>query len=483
MTFTSAGFYVFLGAVLTLCLGLGRRGRSIVLLAASYAFYASWVTPGMVGVLGGVTLGSYLCALAMERLESPRRRSLVLLLGVASQLGVLVAVRWAAVVEPSKALFATIGVSYYVLQAVSYLIEVRDRASAAERNLVRYALFLAFFPKLIQGPIERPDRLLPQLLEPRAITPGDLAAGTQQLLWGLFQKVVVADRIAPLVDAVYGDVRGHDGLPLLVATYLFAAQLYFDFAGYTDMALGAARLFGIGLTQNFQAPYSARSVAEFWRRWHMSFSSWLLDYVFRPMQLRLRRWRVWGTPAALLITFVISGAWHGTSWSFIVWGALHGAYLASSVLGQRLRRRLQTAMHLQGSPLLGPLQIIVTFHLVCFAWIFFRARTLGDALYVVQHLASGLGGSLGQVLAGQLEAPLYLGQGSGRFASALAAIAAGAALRPFCTRLGPEPAAKDPAAGVATPWRGWVRTIVYAVMFYLVAFSGTVAQSFIYARF
>jgi len=198
---------------------------------------------------------------------------------------------------------------------------------------------------------------------------------------------VIADRVAIYVNAVYGNADHHTGLSLLVATYVYAIQIYCDFSGYTDMALGTARMFGIDLTQNFQRPYFATSIADFWRRWHVSFSRWILDYIFKPLQMRWREGRNWGTAAALLITFLISGIWHGSSWGFVVWGLLHGLYLSCSIFYRPLQKQLHKALHLEKSTLLKLCQIFVTFHLVSFAWIFFRADSLGHAMFIIHRIS------------------------------------------------------------------------------------------------
>ena len=498
MTLTSVGFLPFLLAVLALSAVFGRRRRWLVLLVASYAFYATFGEPVLLAALAAVTVVSYACAVGMEARPAARRALLWLGIGVA--LSTLAVLKYGALLTegvtalgslagvPSRHspghVLAAIGVSYYVLQAVSYLLDVHDEAVPAERHLGLFALYLSFFPKLIQGPIERAEKLIPQLRDPRRSGGRDLLAGTQLLLWGLFQKVVVADEIAPFVDAVYGDVHRHPGAPLVVATYLFAFQIYFDFSGYTDMAIGAARLFGIDLSPNFRSPYLARSVADFWRRWHISFSSWLLDYLFRPLQIVLRDFRTWGTPVALVATFLLSGLWHGASGPFLAWGLVHGLYLGTSVLLRPLRNRMAEATGLGDSRLLAPVEVAVTFHLVCFAWIFFRSSTLGDALWVVRHLPSGLAGSLVSLVRGEnLERDLFLGQGGARFAFAGSMLLLGAALRPWFRDLGAgDPGARSGAAGSAWEWP-WGRALVCAVLFYLVAVHGAATQGFIYEQF
>jgi D-alanyl-lipoteichoic acid acyltransferase DltB (MBOAT superfamily) len=472
VTFTATGFLPFVLATFSLAVLAGPRRRWVVLLVASAAFYASVAAPIMVATLGGVTLCTYACAARLEREERPARRRLLVGLGVATSLGALVVLRD---LGPTAHLVAAVGVSYFTLQAIGYLLDVRDGAIPAERHLGHFALYLAFFPRVIQGPIERAEGFLAQLRQPRPIAASDLAAAAQLFTWGLFQKVVVADRLAPFVDAVYGDPGAHAGPPVLLATYLFAAQIYFDFAGYTDMALGTARLFGLRLTPNFEVPYAATSVTEFWRRWHISFSSWILDYLFRPMQLSLRGWRTWGTPLALLATFLLSGLWHGATWGFLAWGLLHGLYLGTSALYRTWRR--PPAVAARPSRVRRWLAIAATFHLVCLAWVFFRAPTVGGALAMLRSLVTGtVALATGSGPAGGLAAVLDLGPGRRPLLLSIGLLALGAALRAYLRRAG--------VTGPRPP-RPWTldRTAVFALVVYLVAFFGTSAQSFLYERF
>lgn len=497
LAFTSPLFLLFLLGALGATAVFPLRHRWVPLLTASYLFYASWGVGYLLAVLGSLTVATWACGLTLERDE--RRQGVALAAGIAVALGALVGLRYVPFLAdntnrllevgglrtrvPVPEALSSLGVSYYTLQAISYLVDVRYGVVGAERHLGRFALHLSFFPKLLQGPIERAPGLLPQLSGRVQVRGVDLRAGTQLILWGLFQKIVVADRLAPFVASVYGDLRGHSALSILLATYFFSAQLYFDFAGYTDMALGAARLFGIRLTQNFDSPYLARSVAEFWRRWHISLSTWLLDYVFRPLQLSLRDWRTWGTPAALVLTFLASGVWHGASWGFVAWGLLHGVYLGTSILYRRPQGKLHRLLGLKESLLLAPLQVAVTFHLVCFSWVFFRAPSLDGAVWAAGRLIRGLPDALVRLArGGDVDSVVYLGQGRGAFVGAVALVVVGALLRSYLRRAGVtqerrERTTQPPLAST------WVRAAVYAWMVYLIAFAGTSAQGFIYQRF
>lgn len=496
MSFTSPAFLPFLLAVAVLTALVARRLAWLPLLLASYVFYALVASPALLGVLAGVTLVAYALGLALSACaaEGARRRLLwcgvgllVATLGFFRYLGWLPGGGLGLLGSGGKA-FLSIGVSYYVVQAISYLVDVHDEAAPAERHLGRFALYLAFFPKLIQGPIERAPALLPQLASPAPATAADRWVALQLLLWGAFQKTVIADALGPYVQAAYGDLGHRAALSILLATYLFALQLYFDFAGYSDMAVGIARLFGIRLTQNFRSPYLSTSVAEFWRRWHISFSSWLQDYVFRPLQLGMRRWRTWGNPLALLATFAVSGLWHGAAATFLAWGLLHGLYLSGAILLRPALQRLRLPGRLLGPRGQRALDVLVTFHLVCFAWIPFRAGSLADFGTAVRVLLTRMPASVAQLLRGEdLDQLLFLGQGKGALALAAALMVAAIPLRAHFTALAgdaprPGPAAKAPPAPLA-PLSPWVAAVVYGAMLYLVAFSGAATQAFLYAQY
>jgi alginate O-acetyltransferase complex protein AlgI len=402
MNFNTIEYLIFIPCIF-LCLYLaGERLRWLVLLGASCYFYLTLKHLYLMLALFSVAAVSYACGILIEKCRSMPGKRALFWGGVSANLMVLISIKYLPFLErnlnmvlcglsphltvPEGRTLVTIGVSYFVFQAVSYLNDVYWEIEKPERHLGYFTLYLAFFPKLLQGPIERAGDLLPQLRSGAKFDQENFRAGLLQFGWGLFKKAVVADRLALYVNTVYGDPHAFSGLPLVIATYLYAFQLYYDFSGYTDMALGTARMFNIRLTQNFDAPYLARSVADFWRRWHISFSRWLLDYIFKPLQIQFRNWRNLGTAAALLVTFLVSGLWHGASWCFIIWGGLHGIYLAASVFYKPLQKGVYQRLGLEKSRLQQVWQIAVTFHLVCFAWIFFRAASVSDALYVVSHL-------------------------------------------------------------------------------------------------
>jgi D-alanyl-lipoteichoic acid acyltransferase DltB (MBOAT superfamily) len=385
---------------------------------------------------------------------------------------------------PTISSMISIGVSFYVFQGIAYLVDIYLETGDPEIHFGRFALSMSFFPKLLQGPIERGGLLHPQLqilVRPKW---GNVHVGMNLFLFGMFKKVVVADRLATFVDPVYSNVHAFHGIPLVVATYLFALQIYFDFSGYTDMALGIARCFNIQLTQNFNNPYSATSTAEFWRRWHISFSSWILDYIFKPLQMQFRTWPKWGTPLALLITFLISGLWHGANWCFIIWGGLHGLYLSCGVLWKKRQRTIYRRMGIEKHRLLSLWQWAVTFNLVSFAWIFFRANHFNDAIYIARSSILDFPLSLVSLVtsSGSWEQVLFLGKTSGEVIWLGVAILIAVVLSAGGRWIHLSQNLDDAVQWITRlPW--WSKGVVYGIYVYLIAICGTASQGFIYQQF
>jgi len=408
MPFNSLKYFLFLPIVYLIFYFVGERARWCVLLAASLLFYAALNVPYLFVVLLLVAMTTYAFGIWLDQAESAKAKRALLWSGVAINVLILVVMKYLpflsenlkalstmlsldAQIQPIKA-FVAIGVSYYVFQAISYLFDIYLEIEKPERHFGYFALYLAFFPKLLQGPIERANDLIPQLKAKYEFNYDNMRFGLLLFTWGLFKKVVIADRLGLYVDHIYSNVHAFTGLPLLFATYAYAFQIYMDFSGYTDMALGSARLFNINLTQNFNSPYLATSVADFWRRWHISFSRWILDYIFKPLQMQWRNWKNWGTATALVVAFIISGIWHGASWGFVIWGGLHGLYMACSVFYKPYQKKMHKALGVEKTKLLKYWQIFVTFNLVSFAWVFFRAATFKDAKYVVSNCFYGIKG-------------------------------------------------------------------------------------------
>ncbi len=295
---------------------------------------------------------------------------------------------------PLLTLLLPVGVSFYTFKIMNYTIDVYRGTLPAEPRFGSFALFVAFFPQLISGPIDRAARLLPQFRDKVLFDYDRVTAGLNLMLWGFFQKLVIADSLATLVDPVFDNPTLHTGPSLVIAAIFFTFQIYCDFSGYSDIAIGAAQVLGFTSMNNFDSPYLSRSIPEFWRRWHISLSSWFRDYLYIPLggnRASLPRWYL-----NLFLVFLISGLWHGSNWTFAVWGSLHGCYYLCSLMTSGLRSRINAATGLSALPGVHRcLQVAVTFLLVAFAWIFFRAASISDALYITTHLFSGWGAEPG----------------------------------------------------------------------------------------
>jgi D-alanyl-lipoteichoic acid acyltransferase DltB (MBOAT superfamily) len=289
---------------------------------------------------------------------------------------------------PALKFLLPIGISFYTFKNLSYAIDVYRGDKKPEKHLGFFALYVTFFPQLLAGPIERATRFLPQLYEKFDFDYQRVMKGLKLMLWGFFQKMVIADNLAVLVDPIYSHPARYQGLPLSLATLFFAFQIYFDFSGYSDIAIGAAQVMGYKTMENFNHPYFSKSISEFWRRWHISLSSWFRDYLYVPMggnRVSVLRWYL-----NLFLVMLICGFWHGANWTFLVWGGLHGFYLIFSIFTQSARDHLIRMIGLDRVPRLHSyLKILMTFSLVCFAWIFFRANTVSDAFQIISNLFIG----------------------------------------------------------------------------------------------
>jgi D-alanyl-lipoteichoic acid acyltransferase DltB (MBOAT superfamily) len=418
----------------------------------------------------------YLAGLWIERSEG-RRKLTVLVMSIAANLGLLFFFKYfdfvnnnlahlamllhVAYAVPSLHYLLPIGLSFHTFQSLAYTIEVYRGRFAAEKRLHLFALYVMFYPQLVAGPIERPQHLLHQFVEEHRFDYHRVVSGLKLMLWGFFQKVVVADRAAVFADAVYHDPHHFAGLGLVVGTVFFAIQIYGDFAGYSNIAIGAARVMGFDLMHNFKRPYFAHSVAEFWQRWHISLSTWFRDYVYIPLggnRVSHNRWYL-----NIGITFLISGLWHGAAWTFVIWGALNGVYLIiTNVADERWKR-------------LGLLQIPMTFALTSFAWIFFRAKSLADAGYIVGHLFAGYGGMLTN-LHGFIKTNVLLEQAQNAF---IIAGAAGIALFVF--------EALNARYGLVRAierWPAWARMTAYSAFVWCIIIAGMFGnRQFIYFQF
>ena len=402
MLFNTVQFMLFFVVVVTAFFALPARWRNPFLLVASYYFYMCWSTT-YIFVIWAITLIDFVAGLLIERTDAALRRRMLLGASVLCNFGLLFVLKYAnffggtvnaigdrlgiPVHFSALNLLLPVGISFHTFQAVSYTVEVYRRRVPAERDLIKYALYVAFFPQMVAGPIERPYNLLPQFVPQKEPRLDRFRSGLQMALWGLFKKAAIADLVAPLVAQVYGAPRTFSGPILALATLMFSVQIYCDFSGYSDIAIGIARIMGYDLMINFRAPYFARSISEFWHRWHISLSSWFRDYLYIPLggnRVSRMRWYV-----NLMIVFLVSGLWHGANWPFVLWGGLHGFYLIFGVATSSFRARLRSVIGLADRPLLHRgLQMITTFFLATVAWVFFRANSVGDALWIVRHFAS-----------------------------------------------------------------------------------------------
>lgn len=424
MAIQSAAFLLFFGLVFCVSWSCPARVRWVPLLLASLCFVGAARPADLVPLVAAAALtyaiGRRLAGLPPEAAASRKRWVLlgaVLLIaglagakylnflgGTISQAAALVG---AAVPLRPVHLLLPLGISFYTFRLLGYLIDVYHGRVEAERHAGYFGLFAAFFPQVSAGPIERARDFLPRLRSPERFDADRLAAGAAQVAWGLFKKAVVANRLAIFVDQVFAAPPGQ-GLNLVVAAWLYAIQIYCDFSGYTDIAIGLARLLGYESAKNFDAPYASRSIADFWTRWHMSLSFWFRDYLFLPLSYaatrRERRDTVFGVRIETLgyvqataVTMVLCGLWHGASWTFVAWGALHAVFLVAGQVSRRLRRRWARWTGLAARPSLHhALQVVVTFNLVSFAWIFFRAPSLAAAFQYLHYMqikpsANGVG--------------------------------------------------------------------------------------------
>lgn len=397
MLFNSFEYLVFFPSIVLLYFLLPNSKRWFLLLIASYYFYMSW-NAGFILLIVFSTLVDYWAGIQMGKQKERRDRKRYLWVSLLSNLGLLFAFKyfnffngsfealadligWNYPVE-ALSLILPVGISFYTFQTLSYSIEVYWGKMKPEKHLGIFALYVSFFPQLVAGPIERPQNLLPQFKRKHNFNFENVKYGLTYVLWGLFKKSVIADRIANIIDPIFADVGSFPPHVTLAATVLFAFQIFCDFSGYSDIAIGSARVMGFNLMKNFDRPYFSKSISEFWKRWHISLSSWFKDYVYIPMGgNRVVKWRWYYN---LFITFLVSGLWHGAAWTFVIWGALHGMYLVFGTVTANYRREIKKRLGIiEHSPLDKIIMASITFLLVVLGWVFFRAEKLSDAVHIV----------------------------------------------------------------------------------------------------
>ncbi len=397
MNFNSIQFLLFYPIVVVLNYVVPHKYRWIPLLIASYYFYMTWNAKLFFLILFTTSV-SYASGIFIER--KPHHKKLWMIISVISSLSVLFFFKYYNFVagnidnffgsDFTLNLILPVGISFYTFQTLSYSIDGYRGNIKSERHFGYYALFVSFFPQLVAGPIERPDNLLPQLHAEHKFNTNDLYIGSKRMLAGFFKKIVVADTVAPYVNLVYNNVSEAQGLAIIIATLLFAVQIYCDFSGYTDIAIGCARIMGYRLMQNFDRPYSAQNIRDFWARWHISLSSWFKDYLYIPLGGNRKGHS--RQLINLLIVFLISGLWHGAEWTFILWGLLHGIYRIIGDVTYKKRNNLYKKAGLDvKSRGVKIFRTAVTFILVCFAWIFFRANNISDLLIILKKLFTTFG--------------------------------------------------------------------------------------------
>ncbi len=398
MVFTSPEYIIFFVICVGLYFFIPYRLRWIWLLVAGYLFYA-YKQSQYLWVLLTVTLVSYGAGRIFASVEGTRTRKITLGVSLVINFGLLFVFKYFnffnATLESISAqlnipyqiqalnLILPLGISFYIFQSSAYVIDVYKGKVGAEKHAGIFGAFVAFFPLLIAGPIERANHLLPQFHVRQFFHSERTVEGFRRILWGVFKKIVIADRLALYVNAVYNNATDYTGIPLILATFFFAFQLYCDFSAYSDIALGTAKVMGFDLIENFRQPYFATSIREFWNRWHISLSTWFRDYIYIPLggsRVSLPR-----TLINVMIIFLVSGLWHGANWTFIVWGALHGLFICLETLWERLRP--------QAKPLFpAGIKIAFTFSLVLITWVFFRATTFEDAAHIFRYSLTLSGG-------------------------------------------------------------------------------------------
>lgn len=408
MLFNSINYFLFLFTVFILNYVLPDKYRWILLLIASTFFYmidgAATIAVPIV-----IILCTFICGKLINRTSNATRKKTYFLSGLFINISLLIffkyinffiatafdgfnfinhLVRSEQAVKHSSIvlqLVVPLGISYITFQAIGYLIEINRGNQNPEKNFGLFATYVLFFPKLLSGPIERAHNFIPQLYQKHEFNYEQVVKGLKRILWGLFLKLVVANRLSLYTDAVFNNFDKHSGITLFIASVFFTIQLYADFAGYTDLAIGSAQILGYRLMENFNSPFIAKSVTEFWRRWHISLTTWVNEYIYNPIVINLRSWNKWAVVFAAMLTFLILGFWHGASWNFIIFGLLQGIALTIEFLSRRLRKRIRSKIPSWLNTVLG---ISFTFGYFCFSIVFFKANTASDAFSIVEKISS-----------------------------------------------------------------------------------------------
>lgn len=397
MLFNSVSFLIYFPIVVLICFVIPDRLKNIWLLVASYYFYMSWnVKYGFLILLS--TVITYACGIVIDKCGDSVWRKLSFVFCLVSNFGILFFFKYFEwILENVNQLLGSaynlpftillpVGISFYTFQAVGYTFDVYRGKLKAEKNFIDYALFVSFFPQLVAGPIERSTNLLSQFKRPLRFDAVNATKGLQIMLWGYVEKMVIADNLAILVDKVYGDYNAYSGSMLVLASALFAIQIYCDFGGYSHIAIGAAKVLGVTLMDNFQQPFFARSIREHWRRWHISLSGWFRDYLYIPLGgSRCSKWRKY---LNVMITFLASGMWHGASWHYIIWGGLHGGYQVIGEMMTPAKKKIWQCLHINPEHIVyQTMQRIITFFLIVITFVVFRANSFRESLEIFKIIA------------------------------------------------------------------------------------------------
>ncbi|HCC06249.1 TPA: membrane-bound O-acyltransferase family protein [Candidatus Nomurabacteria bacterium] len=397
MIFNSKQFIIFFPIVVALYYLLPQKFRWLMLLIASCIFYMAFV-PKYILILAFTIFIDYFAGILIEKSEG-KKRKLFLIISIIANVGILAFFKYFNFFAENINEIATfihwnysleflhillpVGLSFHTFQAMSYTIEVYRRNQKAERHIGIYALYVMFFPQLVAGPIERPQNLIHQFYEHHYFNYERVTKGLKLMAWGFIKKIVIADRLAVMVNQIFDNTNNYSGPIFIIATIFFAYQIYCDFSGYTDIARGGAQVLGFNLMNNFDRPYSSHSITEFWRRWHISLSSWFRDYVYFPLGgSQTSNWKIYRN---IFIVFLLSGLWHGANWTFVIWGALQAIFLMYERATVSLRNSISEFFKLNMFPgFHSILQVVVTFTLICIGWVFFRAKTLTDAYFILK---------------------------------------------------------------------------------------------------
>jgi D-alanyl-lipoteichoic acid acyltransferase DltB (MBOAT superfamily) len=403
MAFTSFNFLVFFPLVVVVYYLTPLRYRYLLLLFASYFFYIN-IKPVYALLLTGVIGSTYLFTRLIDMTEDNRKKKACMTINILLVLLPLFFFKYFSQINSSLIVFTErigfqwplpeikfilpLGISFYTFMAIGYTIDVYNEEIECERNPGIVALFISFFPLILSGPVERAKNVIPQFRNFHRIDYGNVTAGLKMMLWGYFMKLVVADRIGLYVDVVYSDIAGNNGSSLLVASLLYPFQVYTDLGGYSLIAIGTAKVMGLEVIQNFRRPFFATSMAEFWRRWHISLITWLTDYIYTPLSFVLRSYKIWGTVMVLMLTFLISGIWHGATMTFIVWGLMQGIFLSFDALFNERRNSFEKRYNLKKKAPYILLCMMFTFILFAASQVFGRSPDVKDALLALKKLLS-----------------------------------------------------------------------------------------------